>query len=75
MADEELNKPDEDNDSDEEQSEPVAFTTRVISVGLELGRKLGNQCLQYDTNVERGAARFQRDVSKCLNQYEEVYKI
>lgn len=85
MADEELdeddlvnmihetNKRDEDNDSDEEQSEPVAFTARVISVGLELGRKLGNHFLQYDTNVER-ALRFQRDISKCLNQYEEVYK-
>ncbi|XP_066251421.1 tigger transposable element-derived protein 1-like [Euwallacea similis] len=85
MADEELNedelvnmihetnKHDEKYDSDEEQSEPVAFTARVISVGLEMGKKLSNHFLQYDTNVER-ALRFQRDLSKCLNQYEEVYK-
>lgn len=49
----ETNKHDEDNDSDEEQSEPVEFTARIISVGLELGRKLRNHFLQYDTNVDR----------------------
>ena len=52
---------------------PVTFTAKVIREGLALGRKLGNHFIQNDTNVER-ALRFQRDINRCLPQYEEVYK-
>ncbi|KAG7196833.1 hypothetical protein KM043_017594 [Ampulex compressa] len=64
---------DRGSDPDEEESEPVAFTAKVIREGLELGRKLGNHFLQNDPNVER-ALLFQRDINKRLTQYEEVYK-
>ncbi|MDI4567790.1 MAG: hypothetical protein E7Y34_01775 [Mycoplasma sp.] len=77
MVDEELNEDElvnmihETNKHDEDQSEPAAFTAKVISVGLELGRKLGNHFLQYDTNVEWNL-RFQGELSKCLNLYTDV---
>ncbi|UYV76844.1 TIGD1 [Cordylochernes scorpioides] len=58
---------------DEEELVPVTFTAKVIREGLALGRKLGNHFMQNDTNVER-ALRFQRDINRCLAQYEEVYK-
>nr|XP_012151876.1 PREDICTED: tigger transposable element-derived protein 1-like [Megachile rotundata] len=64
---------DRGSDPDEAESEPVAFTAKVIREGLELGRKLGNHFLQNDPNVER-ALLFQRDINKRLTQYEEVYK-
>lgn len=83
MADKELDENDlvdmvngtntRDSDPDEEESDPVAFTAKVIREGLGLGRKLGNHFVQNDPNVER-ALLFQRNINKCLTQYEEVYK-
>ncbi|UYV77478.1 hypothetical protein LAZ67_15001178 [Cordylochernes scorpioides] len=81
MADKELSEDDlvnlvcesESDKSDEEELVPVTFTAKVIREGLALGRKLGNHFMQNDTNVER-ALRFQRDINRCLAQYEEVYK-
>lgn len=81
MADKELSEDDlvnlvcesESDKSDEEELVPVTFTAKVIREGLALGRKLGNHFIQNDTNVER-ALRFQRDINRCLAQYEEVYK-
>ncbi|XP_071056464.1 tigger transposable element-derived protein 1-like [Onthophagus taurus] len=81
MADKELSEDDLVNlvcesvsdKSDEEELVPVTFTAKVIREGLALGRKLGNHFIQNDTNVER-ALRFQRDINRCLAQYEEVYK-
>lgn len=59
----ETNKHDEDFNDDKSKS--------VISIGLKMERKLVNCFLQWDANVE-GAPRYQRDVSRYLNQYEEV---
>ncbi|UYV62968.1 hypothetical protein LAZ67_2002670 [Cordylochernes scorpioides] len=81
MADKELGEDDlvnlvfesEFDKSDEEEFVPVTFTAKVIREGLALGRKLGDHFMQNDTNVER-ALRFQRDINRCLAQYEEVYK-
>ena len=74
MADKELSEDDlvnlvcesECDKSDEEELVPVTFTAKVISA------KLGNHFIQNDTN-ER-ALRFQRDINRCLAQYEEIYK-
>uniref|UniRef100_T1HY07 Uncharacterized protein n=1 Tax=Rhodnius prolixus TaxID=13249 RepID=T1HY07_RHOPR len=76
MADKELDENDlvdmvnarniRDSDPDEEESDPVAFTAKVIREGLELGQKLGN-------HFER-ALLFQRNINKCLTQYEELYE-
>nr|XP_022921016.1 tigger transposable element-derived protein 1-like [Onthophagus taurus] len=81
MTDKELSEDDlvnlvcesESDKSDEDELVPVTFTAKVIREGLALGRKLGNHFIQNDTNVER-ALRFQRDINRCLAQYEEVYK-
>lgn len=81
MANKELSEDDlvnlvcesESDKSDEEELVPVTFTAKVIREGLALGRKLGNHFIQNDTNVER-ALRFQRDINRCLAQYEEVHK-
>ncbi|UYV68152.1 TIGD1 [Cordylochernes scorpioides] len=81
MTDKELSEDDlvnlvcesESEKSDEEELVPVTFTAKVIREVLALGRKLGNHFMQNDTNVER-ALRFQRDINRCLAQYEEVYK-
>ena len=62
---------DRNNDSDEEKSEPVAFTAKVIRVEFELGRKLDNHFLQNDPNVER----FQQDINKCLFNMRKSIKI
>ena len=59
--------------SDEDELVPVTFTAKVIREGIALGRKLSYHSIQNDTNVER-ALRFQRDINRCLAQYEEVYK-
>ena len=68
-----LNTCAESDKSDEEELVPVTFTAKVIPEGLALGRKLGNHFIQNDTNVER-SLRFQRDINRCLSQYEKVYK-
>ena len=81
MADKELSENDlvnlvcesESDKSDEEELVPVTFTAKVIREGLASGRKLGNHFIQNDTNVKR-ALRFQRDINRCLAQYEKVYK-
>ncbi|UYV72509.1 hypothetical protein LAZ67_9003463 [Cordylochernes scorpioides] len=78
MADKELTEDDlvnlvcesESDKSDEDELVPVTFTAKVIRKGLALGRNLGNHFMQNDTNVER-ALRFQRDINRCLAQYEE----
>lgn len=43
----------------------------LVNLVCESG--VGNHFIQNDTNVER-ALRFQRDINRCLAQYEEVYK-
>lgn len=61
------------NDAEEENAERVDLTTKTITEGLEMGRKLANHFLKNDPNVERAVA-FQRHITQGLAQYVEVYK-
>ena len=45
----------------------------MIRERLKFERKFGNHFLENDPNVER-TLQFQRDINKCLAQYEQVRK-